>query len=364
MELLQQLRHFTLDHLSQFLQGLGVVVAALLAGLLLKWMIFKVLTAYQHWFPSSWVEGILLRQSKPLAYFLPLLVLSVALPLLPLAPDAFEVLRRIMEILLICAFAYFLIGWVNVVQYRVRKKHHIDKEDNIRERRLFTQLQFIRRMVIILIIFFAAAMILMSFPTVRKIGTGLLTSAGIAGVIIGFAAQRSLANLLAGFQIAFTQPIRIDDVLVVENEWGRVEEINLTYVVMRLWDQRRLVLPINYFIEKPFQNWTRTNAEILGTVFLYLDYTIPVEPLREELNKILKETPLWDGRVGLLQVTDSKERTLELRMLVSARDSGSAFDLRCFVREKLVDFVQKNYPECLPLTRTVVPGAAEGGVII
>ncbi|QHL87517.1 mechanosensitive ion channel [Nibribacter ruber] len=364
MELLGQLKHFTLDHLSQFMQGLSVIVGALLAGILLKWVIFKVLAAYQHWFPHVWVEGMLRKLPKPVAYFLPLLILSTALPLVPLAPKPFEVMRRFMEILLTCAFAYFLIGWVNVVQFRIRKKHQLDKEDNIRERRLFTQLQFIRRFVIILIIFFAAALILMSFPTVRKIGTGLITSAGIAGVIIGFAAQRSLANLLAGFQIAFTQPIRIDDVLVVENEWGRVEEINLTYVVMRLWDQRRLVLPINYFIEKPFQNWTRTNAELLGTVFLHLDYTAPVEVLRLELNRVLKETPLWDGRVGILQVTDSKERTLELRMLVSARDSGTAFDLRCLVREKLVDFVQKNYPECLPLTRTLVPGAADGGMII
>lgn len=357
--MIEQIRHFTLDHFSQFLQGVGVITGALLGGWLLKWVIFRVLSAYQHWFPHVWVEAILLKLSKPLSYFLPLLLLSTALPLIPFTPEPLEVLRRMMEIALTCAFAWFLIGWVNVVQYQIRKKHQLDKADNIRERRLFTQLQFIRRMVIIFIVFFAACLILMSFPTVRKIGAGLVTSAGIAGVILGFAAQRSLANLLAGFQIAFTQPMRIDDVLVVENEWGRVEEITLTYVVMRLWDQRRLVLPINYFIEKPFQNWTRTNAELLGTVFLYLDYTAPIEALRQELSRVLKETALWDERVGILQVTDSKERTLELRILVSARDSSAAYDLRCFVREKMVDFIQKNYPACLPLTRTIGPGGRD-----
>jgi small-conductance mechanosensitive channel len=346
-----QIRHFALDHFPEFLQGAGVVLGALVGGMLIKWILFKVLSAYQHWFPHIWVEAILAKLSKPLSYFLPLLLLSTSLPLIPLSPEAFEVVRRVMEILLTCAFAWFLIGWVNVVQYRVKKKYQLDKADNIKERKIVTQLQFIRRVAVILIIFFAVCLILMSFPTVRRIGTGLVTSAGIAGVILGFAAQRSLGNLLAGFQIAFTQPLRLDDVLVVENEWGRVEEITLTYVVVRIWDQRRLILPINYFIEKPFQNWTRTNAELLGTVFLYLDYTAPIDALRQELTRILKETHLWDGRVGILQVTESKERTLELRVLVSAIDSPTAFDLRCLVREKLVDFIQKNHPDCLPVTR-------------
>jgi small-conductance mechanosensitive channel len=179
----------------------------------------------------------------------------------------------------------------------------------------------------------------LSFESVRKLGAGLLTGVGIGGIIIGFAAQKSLGNLLAGFQIAFTQPIRIDDVLVVEGEWGRVEDITLTYVVLNIWDQRRLILPINYFIEKPFQNWTRTTAEILGTVFLYVDYSVPVDKLREELTRLLKASPLWDQRVGILQVTDSKENTLELRALVSARNSSQAFDLRCYIRENLIKFL-------------------------
>jgi small-conductance mechanosensitive channel len=196
----------------------------------------------------------------------------------------------------------------------------------------------------------------MSFATVRRIGAGLLTSAGIASVIVGFAAQRSLSNLLAGFQIAFTQPIRIDDVLVVEGEWGRVEEITFTNVILKIWDERRLVLPLGYFIEKPFQNWTRSSSQLLGTVFLYVDYTIPVEAIRTELARIVAGTPRWDGRVATVQVTDVKEHTLELRALVSAADASTAFDLRCEVREKLVTFIQANYPECLPKTRAIVEG--------
>jgi small-conductance mechanosensitive channel len=197
----------------------------------------------------------------------------------------------------------------------------------------------------------------MSFATVRKIGTGLLTSAGIASVIIGFAAQRSIANLLAGLQLAFSQPIRLDDVLVVEGEWGRVEEITFTYVVLGLWDQRRLILPLNYFIEKPFQNWTRSTAELTGSVFIYTDYTIPVEEIREELKRIVAQDPLWDKRVCVLQVTDSKEKTLELRALVSAANSGNTFDLRCHVREALVRFIRENYPDCLPKTRSALEPA-------
>ncbi|GAB3831385.1 hypothetical protein GCM10028895_48670 [Pontibacter rugosus] len=184
----------------------------------------------------------------------------------------------------------------------------------------------------------------------------MLTSAGVAGVVIGFAAQTSIANLLAGLQLAFTQPIRLDDVLVVENEFGRVEEITLTYVVLRIWDNRRLILPLNYFIQKPFQNWTRTGSDILATVYLYTDYTLPIEPLRKEFDRILALTQLWDKRVSVLQVTDSKERTMELRALMSAHSSGVAWDLRCYVREHLIDFIQKNYPESLPKTRSVFVG--------
>jgi hypothetical protein len=185
----------------------------------------------------------------------------------------------------------------------------------------------------------------------RKLGAGLLTGVGVSGIIIGFAAQKSLSNLLAGFQIAFTQPIRIDDVLVVEGEWGRVEEITLTYVVVSIWDQRRLILPINYFIEQPFQNWTRSSAEMLGTAFFYLDYTIPVDQLRTEFERLLSLSPLWDKRAKALQVTNTSEHTIEVRALMSSSNSGNAFDLRCYIRENLIKYIREHFPDSLPKTR-------------
>jgi small-conductance mechanosensitive channel len=201
---------------------------------------------------------------------------------------------------------------------------------------------------------------LMVFESVRQFGTSILASAGIAGIIIGFAAQRSISTLLAGFQIALTQPIRIDDVVIVENEWGRVEDISLTYVTVRIWDLRRLILPISYFIERPFQNWTRTSADILGTVFLHVDYTVPLQPLRDELDRILAASPLWDGKVKVLQVTDAKPQTLELRALASAADASAAWDLRCEIREKLIAFLQTHYPASLPRVRAELQPAGAG----
>jgi small-conductance mechanosensitive channel len=176
-------------------------------------------------------------------------------------------------------------------------------------------------------------------------------STGVAAIILAFAAHQTLGNLLAGFQVAFTQPFRIDDVVIVEGEWGRIEEITFTYVVVRIWDQRRLVLPLSYFLNNPFQNWTRTSADIWGTVNLYVDYGVPVKRVREELKRILESSQLWDGKVAVVQVTDASERTVTLRALVSAKNASDAWDLRCLVREKLIDFLQREYPDSLPRLR-------------
>jgi small-conductance mechanosensitive channel len=192
---------------------------------------------------------------------------------------------------------------------------------------------------------------LMMFDTVRSLGASVLASAGVIGIIVGFAAQRTIANLFAGFQLAMTQPIRIDDVVIVENEWGRIEEITLTYVVVRIWDLRRLIVPLSYFIERPFQNWTRAQSDILATVFLYTDYAVPVDAMREELKRILAQAPDWDGKVCALQVTNASDRSVELRALASAADASKAWNLRCEIREKLIFFVQQNYPDSLPRVR-------------
>lgn len=254
-------------------------------------------------------------------------------------------------ILITIATAWSLIELVGVFKRILLSRFDISKEDNLASRKAHTQIHILSQILTFLIIFLAFGAILLSFDAVRKVGIGFFASAGAAGIIIGLSAQKIMGALLAGIQIALTQPFREEDAVLVENEWGWIEEINLTYVVVRLWDKRRLVLPSTYFLEKPFQNWTRTSAEIIGSVFIYADYTLPVSALREELTRLLQASELWDGKVNVLQVTDAKESTLELRALVSAKNSPVAWDLRVYIREKLIEFIQKNYPESLPRTR-------------
>jgi small-conductance mechanosensitive channel len=349
-----------LDHFPDGFVILGVLLGGLALGLVLKWLLFAGLRTYDRREDSAAARSVTLHLSRASAYFFPVLALSLLLPLLPLPPKPFEVLRRVVEFMLILSFAWGLIKTLDVVQDLIQGYYQLESGDNLRARKLFTQLQFVKKVAVGLIGFVAVGLVLMSFATVRRLGTGLLTSAGIASVIVGFAAQRSISNLLAGFQLAFTQPIRLDDVLVVEGEWGRVEEITFTYVVLNIWDQRRLVLPLNYFIEKPFQNWTRNSAQLMGTAFIYADYNVPVETLRTELRRLLETNPLWDQRVCALQVTDSKESTVELRCLMSAANASALFDLRCFVREHMVAFLQANYPESLPRTRALLQDEGTG----
>ena len=262
-----------------------------------------------------------------------------------------EIINKILIITLILAFTWFFIKLVGVIKEIIFKYYSIEKADNLHERKIRTQFQYIRAILLIIVIITGIALILWQFDELRIIGTGILASIGIIAIIIAFTANQALANLLAGLQIAFSQPIRIDDVVIVEGEWGRIEEITMTYVVVRIWDQRRLVLPITYFTTTPFQNWTRTTAEILGTVMIYVDYSVPVEDVRRELERIVRSTELWDGRLVKLQVTDASEKTITLRALVSAKDASIAWDLRCYVREKLIEFLQNKYPNALPRLR-------------
>ncbi|HSR55061.1 MAG TPA: mechanosensitive ion channel domain-containing protein, partial [Alphaproteobacteria bacterium] len=231
------------------------------------------------------------------------------------------------------------------------ERFRIDHTDNLAQRQVRTRMLIISRICSAVVIIVTAALILMTFPNVRNVGVSLIASAGAAGLIFGLAARPTISNLIAGVQVALTQPIRIDDVVIVEGEWGWIEEITMTYVVVRIWDQRRLVVPLSHFIEKPFQNWTRNTADILGTVYLHADYTVPVPRLREELKRLVQDHPKWDGNVCGLVVTGAGERTVELRALVSAASSPDAWDLRCDVREGLIGFLQENYPECLPRVR-------------
>lgn len=349
----QQIARFLSElHVQPFVWNIILIALAVVVGLLIKLLLaflVKRKTSDVHHFRLFY--SLFRHLGQPLNYFLPLFLFDILLPLMQVPSVIRSYISRVVEIGLIITFAWLLIRTVYLVQEYVYFKFDLKKSDNFRERKIRTQLQYLRQVVIGLIVILTIAAVLLTFSTMRKLGAGLLTGVGIGGIIIGFAAQRSLSNLLAGFQIAFTQPIRIDDVVIVENEYGRIEEITLTYVVVKIWDERRMILPINYFIEKPFQNWTRSSTELLGTVFLYADYTIPVEPLRNELNRLVKESPLWNGKAVGLVVTDVKEQTIEIRAMVSANNSGALFDLRCYVRENLLQFINQHYADYLPKVR-------------
>lgn len=258
-------------------------------------------------------------------------------------------------ILVICSIIWLLFKLSGYLIYLIGERYDVHKPDNLNARKILTQLKILQQVINFIIAVVGIAIILLSFEEVRKIGINILASAGVIGIIIGFAAQKSLALVLAGFQVAFTQPFRIDDVVIVENEWGRVEEITLTYVVIKIWDERRLIVPVTYFLEKTFQNWTRTSADITGTIYLYTDYSLPVDVIRSELNRILKDHPCWDGRIASVQITDSKETYMELRITVSSSDSSCNWDLRCDIREKMIFFINSNFPGCFPQFRLLLP---------
>jgi small-conductance mechanosensitive channel len=289
-----------------------------------------------------------------------LVAIETDLPMLNLPPRYSDAAGKLTSIVFILATAGLLIRTVTLFRGVVYSRYDMTAADNLRARKVYTQFQVISRVIYAVITLVAVASILMLFEPVRKIGASLLASAGVAGIIVGFAAQKTLANLFAGFQIALAQPVRQDDVVVVEGEWGRIEEITLTYVVVRIWDDRRLILPLSYFIEKPFQNWTRASAAIVGSVFVWVDYDFPVEEARPALKAIIESSGLWDKRFWNLQVTDATEQSLQLRVLATAADSSRCFDLRCEIREKFVAYIQRAHPQALPRARVELRNAGRG----
>lgn len=252
---------------------------------------------------------------------------------------------------IILAATWLVIGVISGADDMLLKRYHIDERDNLRARRMHTRVSIISRTLMVTIGVLGVAMALITFDGVEQIGASLLASAGIAGIAVGFAARPVLGNFIAGIQIAITQPIRLDDAVVIADEWGWVEEITMTYVVVRLWDQRRLIVPFSKIIEEPFQNWTHKSAEIMGSVSLYVDYSCPVDAVREELDRILDGHPKWNGKTKVVQVIDATEKTMQLRALVTANDSPTAWDLRCDVREKLIDFLRREHGYALPHER-------------
>lgn len=344
------------------LRSLGLIALAVILGYGAARVLFVVIKRITHQTPSPLDDYLPQYCRQPFEVIIPLALLHIILPLVGLSPHFLAFCSHTLSLAIIGAFAWLCIRLIAMLEAMILSRYKMDVEDNLKARKIHTQLLVLKRILVVIICVVAFAAMLMTFEKVRQLGTSILASAGIAGIIIGVAAQRTLSTLLAGLQIAITQPIRLDDVVIVENEWGRIEEITLTYVVVRIWDLRRLVLPITYFTEKPFQNWTRVSSDILGTVYLYTDYTVPVHELRAELHRLLQASDLWDKKVWGLQVTNATERTMELRALMSAPDASAAWNLRCELREKLIDFVRKNYPEALPKVRAEINPTAAGEI--
>jgi small-conductance mechanosensitive channel len=342
--------------LERLAMSLGLVLAAALAGLGLFRILSVILVRLAQ--PATHpVAAILVKRLRgPVRLLLPLLAIMMVVPPLAISAPAAEVLKHLSSLCIIAAITWFFMSATLTGQDIALSHFDVQLPDNLKARTVHTELTILVKLLLVAICVVSAATMLMTFDVIRHVGVSLLASAGVVGVILGLAAQRSLATLFAGLQIAFTQPIRMGDVLIVEGEWGWVEEITLTYVVIKIWDLRRLVVPVTYFLEKPFQNWTRASSSLLGTVFLNLDYTVPVERVRQELRVILQASPLWDQKVCGVQITGGTERTLELRLLMSAGDSSRAFDLRCEVREKMLAFLLANFPDCLPRLRADLQG--------
>lgn len=343
--------------LHRYIQSLIVLGFSLLAGFILRFIFFKVLRFTAARSKGEFYQSAYDRLRGSWFLFIPLIIFLIFLPRESFDEGELNRIIKITQTFIIISIATIAIRAVNIFQDLVTKKFSIDKADNKRERRIRTQISFIKKILVVAVVTITVSMILLNIEGVRKYGTAIITSAGVAGIVLGFAAQKTLSNLLAGFQIAFTQPIKIEDAVVVEGEWGWIEEINLTYVVVKIWDWRRLIIPITYFVDKPFQNWTRNTADLLGSVYLYVDYSVPLEKLRQKFEEILEESALWDRKAKVLQVTESTEKTMQIRLLMSARNSPQAWDLRCEVREKMIGFIQKNYPESLPKLRAVLSGS-------
>jgi small-conductance mechanosensitive channel len=338
---------------SEWLYGVFLFSAVLVFGSGIHYVVFRLLRKQQAGTGRRSL-GIQRNLAWPARGVFLLIGLRIILPHVPRIADTFlEPAEQFVECLLVLFLGWLGIGGVYVFQAVTLSRFDTSVADNLRARRVHTQMQFFRRVLILIVVLLDAGALLWSLHDERlwKFGTGILASAGLASLVMAAAAKSTASNLIAGMQIALTEPIRIDDVVVIQGEWGRIEEITSTYVIVKIWDERRLVVPLSYFIEQPYENWTRRKGDLLGTAFLYVDYAVPIEPLRAELRRIAEESALWDKRVCGLQVTNLSDRSMELRCLISASSSSQCFDLRCLVREKMIAFIEENYPSALPCRR-------------
>jgi len=330
---------------------------ALLLAVLAHWLIFKILLRMSE---SKGPGRLVVSKVNGLTRLATiLLALSVVLPVAEFDPAIADPTRRFFSIATAILLGWSAIVAIDVIATWLVRKHRVDVEDNLTARRIHTQVRILKRTGIVVVLLMTAGAVLLAFPSVQAYGVSLFASAGAAGLVLGLAARPVLANLIAGIQIALTQPIRIDDVVIIEGEWGWIEEITSTYVVVRIWDLRRLIVPLSHFIEKPFENWTRESAEIIGAVVWHLDYRAPIANMRTKLGDLLKSSPNWDGKVSNLQVVDSGATTITVRALMTARTSPLAWDLRCEIREKMIEWLRAEHPDALPRVRATVRGSAD-----
>lgn len=353
-----------LDRVGLSFESVFALFVAAGLGLALAWVATILLKRIAKFERARLAAAMAARCSAPLQVLLPVLAMSIALAGFDIETGVGGHLPRIINVL-----GIVLAGWLAVRAVRgfvgyFLDEYSIDHADNLEARRLQTQFRVLGRVMIFVVVLVTAAGVMMAIPSIRHIGVSVFASAGIAGLALGLAARPALGNLIAGVQIAITQPIRIEDAVVVEGEWGWIEEIHLTYVVVRIWDLRRLILPISYFIEKPFQNWTRTTADILGSVILHMDYSVPVDEIRAEFARAVRASEHWDGKVDVVHVVDCTDRTMQIRLLMSAASSPGAWELRCEVRERMIDYLQRHYPDSLPRIRLERTDDGNPGVAI
>lgn len=352
----------TYRDLPNWLADIGVVAAAILVALVLHAILFAVLARATRRAGSEGAAAIVDRSRRFARGTMVVIALAAIQPALHLTRTESAMWSRIAGFLI-----PGLLGWFAIITLRnvvdiLSRRADITVEDNLRARRRRTRLSILERIGAFVIVIVTICLMLMSIPSVRALGVTLAASAGIAGIAVGAAAQPALKNLIAGIQMAFTEPIRIDDVVIMDGEWGRIEEIQLTYVVVRIWDDRRLVVPVSKFLEESFQNWTRQSARLMGSVFWYLDPTADIERLRAKLGEIIEANPRWDRRFWNLQVTDTKpDGSIEVRGLMTAKDAAIAFDLRCDVREALLAFIKAEMPEAIVRRRGDLSIAAHDG---
>ncbi|MBU8545264.1 mechanosensitive ion channel family protein [Roseomonas sp. ROY-5-3] len=353
----------TLYWIPDWLVSLALFAIAIGLALLAKRFIFRLATNMVSEKDLFW-RSLVQRTEGPIRLALIIICLGFAVSVAPLTFGQASLSRHL---LLVCFI--FLVGWVARTVLHIwttiyLRRFKLDSEDNLLARKHTTQSRILQRVAGWLIVTITIAVALMTFEGVRQYGVSLLASAGAAGLVLGLALQPLLKNLVAGIQLAVTQPIRLEDAVIVEGEWGNVEEVTATYVVIRLWDWRRMVLPLSYFLEHPFQNWTRESASLIGTAMIHVDYTAPVEAMRRKLNEIAAASPLWDKRVVNMQVTELRPQTMEVRMLISSTNAGRTFDLRCEVREKMIAFLQQEYPHALPRNRAELEGHEERPIAV